>query len=68
MKASATVKHADAQQSRIALFLILDIACGDVSPNEDVIPTRPKAQEALVAKPMEARNARISWKSWNGGF
>jgi hypothetical protein len=56
MNATATIKQADAQLSRTALLLISDMA--DSSPNEDVLPTREKAQEAVVAKPIEARKLR----------
>lgn len=63
MKVTATMKQADAQLSKVALLLISAKAASDESPNEDVVPTREKAQEAVVARPMEARKLRTRWNS-----
>ena len=54
------MKQADAQDSSTVALLTLDSAKSDVSPSEDETPTSENAQEAVVAKPMEAKKLRTA--------
>ena len=58
MKASATVKQADAQESSNALCLLNATAASEESPKTEVTPTSENAHEMLAARPIEARKLR----------